>query len=106
MSDETLYIALIDANSELERKGKTTPYTSLNGHMTSFLSKENTMGLRLSTDDREEFIARYNSKLMEQHGRVMKEFVEVSIDVLKDTTTITNYMNRSVDYTKTLKPKK
>lgn len=41
-----LYDQLINANPTIERKGKTMPYTSLNGHMFSFLSKEGTMGLR------------------------------------------------------------
>ena len=34
-----LYDKLIETNTMIERKGKTTPYTSLNGHMFSFLDK-------------------------------------------------------------------
>ncbi|MFT5265293.1 MAG: hypothetical protein ACI8YQ_004044 [Polaribacter sp.] len=47
-----LYDKLIAANPAIERKGKSMPYTSVNGHMFSFLSKEGTMGLRLSREDR------------------------------------------------------
>ncbi len=99
-----LYDKLL-VNFDLERKGKTTPYTSLNGHMTSFLSKEETMGLRLSEADRSAFIEEYNGKLMEQHGRTMKEFVEVPRVVLADTNAIAVYFGKSIDYTETLKPK-
>jgi hypothetical protein len=50
------YNKLVADNSEIERKGKTTPYICLDGHMFSFLSKEGAMGLRLSLEDREVFI--------------------------------------------------
>jgi len=43
-----LYDQLINANPAIERKGKTMPCTSLNGHMFSFLSKgSSTDGLKL-----------------------------------------------------------
>jgi hypothetical protein len=71
----TLYDQLVGGNPHIERKGKTTPYTSLNGHMFSFLSKEGAMGLRLSNDDREEFMSEFEAQLMEEHGRIMKEYV-------------------------------
>lgn len=99
------YDALIAARPELERKGKTTPYTSLNGHMFSFLSKEGEMGLRLSAADREAFLADHNSVLMEQHGRTMKEYVAVPEVLLADTETLLGYLDKSFNYVGTLKPK-
>jgi len=35
-----LFEKLVATNSQLERKGDTMPYTSLNGHMFSLLTKE------------------------------------------------------------------
>jgi len=35
-----LYEKLVATNPEVERKGDTMPYTSLNGHMFSLLTKE------------------------------------------------------------------
>ena len=35
-----LYEKLVATNPQVERKGKTMPYTSLNGHMFSFLSND------------------------------------------------------------------
>ncbi|HWY45931.1 MAG TPA: hypothetical protein VNX70_01020 [Bryobacteraceae bacterium] len=35
-----LYEKLVATNPKVERKGATVPYTSLNGHMFSYLSKE------------------------------------------------------------------
>jgi len=100
-----LYDQLIEANPAIERKGKTMPYTSLNGHMFSFLSKEGVMGLRLSENDRDDFIQKFNSHLMEQHGRVMKEYVAVPEVLLKDTSRLSEYLQKSLNYVSGLKPK-
>ena len=100
-----LYDALIAAHPAIERKGKTTPYTSMNGHMFSFLSKEGDMGLRLSADDRDAFIAEHSSALMEQHGRVMKEYVRVPAAMLEDEATMSGWLEKSFDYVSGLKPK-
>lgn len=43
-----LYESLVSTRPDIERKGATMPYTSLNGHMFSFLTKEGTLALRLS----------------------------------------------------------
>lgn len=100
-----LYDKLVENNSKIERKGKTTPYTSVNGHMFSFLSKDGIMGLRLSEMDREEFIQKYNSHLMEQHGRIMKEYVSVPNTLLNNTTHLSEYLQKSLDYVSELKSK-
>jgi hypothetical protein len=99
-----LYDTLIESDPELERKGKTVPYTSLNGHMFTFLSKDGVMGLRLSKEDRLEFIRKFNSKLMVQYGRVMKEF-EVPPDLLTNVKTLSKYLKKSINYILTLTPK-
>ncbi len=102
---QQLYDLLISSNPSIERKGKTTPYTSINGHMFSFLSKDGKMGLRLSKEDRDKFIETYETVLMEQHGRIMKEYVEVPDDLLKETKQLSNYLQKSFDYVSSLKPK-
>lgn len=48
------YEAAVASVEGLDRKGATMPYTSLNGHMTSFLDKEGSVVIRLSSQDREE----------------------------------------------------
>ena len=74
--------------------------------MFSFLSKDGIMGLRLSKEDRLEFMKKFNSKLMVQYGRVMKEFVEVPSDLLGNTGILSKSMKKSFNYILTLKPKK
>jgi hypothetical protein len=51
-----LYEKLVATNPKVERKGATVPYTSLNGHMFSYLSKDGKVALRLPPADREAFL--------------------------------------------------
>ena len=102
---EKQYDLLILANPKIKRKGKTMPYTSVNGHMFSFLTKDGKMGLRLSVDDKDEFMETFGAKIMEQHGRTMKEYVEVPDYLLQDTERLSEFLKKSFEYTSSLKPK-
>ena len=42
-----LYEKLVATNPSVKRQGATVPYTALNGHMFSYLSKEGKLELRL-----------------------------------------------------------
>lgn len=80
-----LHDLLLAAFPEVERKGASMPYTSINGHMFSFLTPEGKLALRLSAGEREAFLERYETKLCEQHGSVMKEYVEVPDALFAET---------------------
>ena len=99
------YDELIATVPEIERKGVSMPYTSANGHMFSHLSKEGSMGLRLPKEDREVFLKKYDTTLYEQHGAIMKEYVTVPDELLKDTDEMKVYLEISYTYVKSLKPK-
>ncbi|MFQ5832301.1 MAG: hypothetical protein ACE5H4_06350 [Candidatus Thorarchaeota archaeon] len=100
-----LYDKLIATNPEIERKGKTMPYTSHNGHMFTHLSKSGVLGIRLPKEEREGFLEKYNTILLEQHGAIMKEYVTVPDDQLENTEELKKYLDLSFEYVKTLKPK-
>jgi hypothetical protein len=100
-----LYEMLVATNPEVERKGKTMPYTSLNGHMFSFLSKEGILALRLPANEREAFIDKFKTKLSESYGTVMKEYVDIPPDLLKQTQQLKKYFDMSYTYVGSLKPK-
>ena len=100
-----LYDKLIASNPDIERKGKTMPYTSHNGHMFTYLSKNGSMGLRLPKEDREAFLEKHNTTLFEQYGAVMKEYVTVPDDLLENTEELQEYLDISYGYIRTLKPK-
>jgi len=99
------YDRLIATNPDIERKGVTMPYTSVNGHMFTYLSKTGSLGIRLPQEERETFLAKYNTTLYESHGAIMKEYVTVPDDLLQNTTELKPYLDLSYAYVKSLKPK-
>ena len=100
-----LYEKLVATNPKVERKGATLPYTSLNGHMFSYLSKNGTMALRLPPEEREAFLKKYKARLCEQYGIIQKEYVEVPDALLQNTSELKKYFDISYAYVSTLKPK-
>ena len=100
-----IYTSLIESIPAAERKGKTMPYTSLNGHMYSFLDKDGFIGLRLSPSDIDTFIETFGAQLMVQHGRTMKAFVRIPIDLLDKGHILEDYFAKSYTHTAGLKPK-
>jgi TfoX/Sxy family transcriptional regulator of competence genes len=100
-----LYEKLVATNPKVERKGATMPYTSLNGHMFSLLTKEGWLALRLPGDAREAFLKKYKTKLCVQYGTVMKEYVEVPDALLKKTQELRKFFGLSYAYVGSLKPK-
>ena len=80
-----LYEKLVATNPSVQRKGATVPYTSLNGHMFSYLGKEGKLALRLPAGEREAFLKKYKAKLCEAYGVVQPEYVEVPDSLLSST---------------------
>lgn len=100
-----LYNKLIASNKAIERKGAAIPYTSYQGHMFSLLTKEGEVGIRLPETERDAFIKKYKSKLIVSYGAVMKEYVQVPEKLLKDTKAASKYLDISLAYIKSMKPK-
>jgi hypothetical protein len=100
-----LYEKLVRTNPQVKRKGAANPYTSLNGHMFSYLNPSGSLALRLPAEEREKFLKKYKTTLFEAYGVVMKEYATVPDRLLKDTKTLQRYFQLSYEYIKTLKPK-
>ena len=96
---------LVATNPKVERKGATMPYTSANGHMSSLLTKDGWLALRLPSEARDAFLKKYKTKLAEQYGAVMKEYVQVPDALLKKTNELSKYFDLSCTYVSSLKPK-
>jgi TfoX/Sxy family transcriptional regulator of competence genes len=99
-----LYEKLVATNPKVERKGATIPYTSLNGHMFSFL-KAGKLSLRLPTEERNAFLKKYKTTLSENYGIVQKEYVDVPDSLLKKTSELKKFFDLSYAYVGSLKPK-
>jgi len=100
-----LYEKLVATNPKVERKGDTVPYTSLNGNMFSYLSKEGKLALRLPAEVRESFLKKHKAKLCEAYGRVQLEYVEVPDALLAKTAELKRFFDSSYEYVSSLKPK-
>src|SRR6516165_7871451 len=95
-----LYEALVATHPDIERKGKTSPYTAVNGNMFTVLSADGTLGMRLADADRDAFIATFGTGLYQAHGTVMREYVAVPAELLARTSELAPYLAKSYNYAK------
>ncbi len=100
-----LYQKLVATHPAVELKGATVPYTSINGNMSSYLSKDGKLALRLPPGHIETFLKKCEAKLCEAYGVVQKEYVEVPDRLLTKTAELKKYFDASVEYVGGLKPK-
>jgi len=105
MKNEEVYNNLVASVKGIERKGKNNPYTSVNGHMFSFLDKEGYISIRLGKEELEKFTKEYRSKPSIQYGSVMREYVLVPKKLYKDIKLLSKYLKISYKYVSSLKPK-
>ena len=100
-----LYEELVASVDDVERRGAANPYTSRNGHMTSFIDREGEVSIRLDKADREQFIEQYESRISTQYGKQMKEFVVVPDGLLERQDEIRPWFVRSWEWVGALGPK-
>jgi TfoX/Sxy family transcriptional regulator of competence genes len=100
-----VFAKLVALFPEVELKGASMPYTSLNGNMFAFASAEGLIGIRLPEDVREEFLKKYNSTLFHTHGTILKEYVTIPEKLLGNTKELKKLFTTSFEYAKTLKSK-
>ena len=100
-----LYEKLVATIPEVERKGASVPYTSVNGHMFSYLGKTGTLALRLPEPERQRFLDKYKTTLCTAYGVVQKEYVDVPGALLAKTAELATYFAASHAYVASLKAK-
>ena len=100
-----LYDKLVATDPGIERKGDTIPYTSINGHMFSYINTDGSVVLRLSKADQEAFVKKYKTTPVLSYGAVKKDYVSIPDDLLKNTKELKKYFDLSITYTRSLKPK-
>ena len=99
------YDELVAKCPRFERKGKTMPYTSANGHMFSLLNKDGELGIRFSKSVQEKYIQDLDTTTFKSYGAVMKGYVLIPDHMLEDLDQLAKYLNESYDYVMTLEPK-
>ena len=99
------YAAAIEATDGVNLKGKANPYTSMNGHMFSFLSKEGDVCFRYAEPRRKELADEFGVAEVRAHGAVMRGYVAMPDHVLADPIRLKALFAESLAYVQTLKPK-
>ncbi len=99
------YDELVAKCPRFERKGKTMPYTSANGHMFSLLNKDGQLGIRFSKEVQEKYMKEFDTTIFKSHGAVMRGYVLIPDQMLEDLDMLSAYLNESYDYVMTLEPK-
>lgn len=100
-----LYDKLVEQCPRFERKGKTMPYTSANGHMFSLLNKDAELGIRFSKEVQENYIEKLNTSIIKSHGAIMRGYILITEEMLKDEKLVIKLLNESYDYVMRLKKK-
>ena len=99
------YDILVDRCPRFERKGKTVPYTSANGHMFSILNKDGELGIRFSKEIQKKYMKEWDTTLFKSYNSIMHGYVLIPQEMLNDLETLATYLNESYDYVMSLDPK-
>ena len=101
----TFYDELVSKCERFDRKGKTMPYTSANGHMFSLLNKDGELGIRFSKSIQEKYFEDYNTSYLTSYNAKMKGYILITEEMKQDTSNLISMLNDSYDYVKSLDPK-
>ena len=100
-----LYDKYIASHPDIVRKGAANPYTSVNGHMFSCLSRDGDVAVRVSNEDRAEFLEKHPDAVFITYNTVMKEYILLPYDIFKDEKAFMFWLNRSFEHVRSFKPK-
>ena len=100
-----IYDELVAKCPRFERKGKTMPYTSANGHMFSLLNKAGEIGIRFSKEVQQKYIEEFGSTIFKSYNSVMHGYVLIPEAMLEDLDNLAKYLDESYDYVMSLEPK-
>lgn len=98
------YDALASA-AGLERKGKSMPYTSANGHMFSLLNKDGELGVRIGDKAAAPFMEQHNTTTFHSHGARMRGYVKVTDTMLADDGFMVDLLKQGLAHVQSLPPK-
>jgi hypothetical protein len=99
------YDELIAMCPRFERKGKTVPYTSANGHMFSQLNKDGELGIRFSKAVQERYMQELDTTTFKSYGATMGGYILIPGKMWNDLEDLARYLNESYDYVMSLEPK-
>ncbi len=100
-----IYDEIVALCPNIERKGKTMPYTSANGYMFSLLNKNAELGFRFHKDDCKIFMEKHQTGIYKSHGSVIKDYVLIPEELLSQKDLLAEYLSKSLEHVMSLPPK-
>ena len=100
-----IYDDLVAKCSRFERKGKTVPCTTANGHMFSTLNKDGEIGIRFSKEVQKKYLEKYQTTLFKSYNSIMHGYILVTDEMLNDLDHVASLLKESYDYVMSLDPK-
>jgi hypothetical protein len=99
------YDQAVEKCPRFERKGKTMPYTSANGHMFSLLNKAGELGIRFSKEVQAKYVEELPTTTFLSYGATMRGYILVPKEICSDPDQLADYLNEAYDYVMILEPK-
>ncbi len=93
-----IYDELVSRCPRFERKGKTMPYTSANGHMFSLFNKANEIGFRFSKEVQKRYMEEYDTTIYNSYNAVMRGYILITKEMLEDLNNVVKLLDESYDY--------
>lgn len=108
MRDKTIeiYGRAVAASDRFERKGKTMPYTSANGHMFSLVNKAGELGIRLPKSRQAELLDQYGAGPFTSHGATMRDYSCLTAEMLTDDALVTALLEEGFAFVSAMPPGK
>ena len=100
-----VYDQLVAKCPRFDRKGKTMPYTSANGHMFSLFNKAGEIGIRFSKEVQKKYLEEYNTTLYKSYNSIMHGYILITDAMLEDLDHVARLLDESYDYVMSLEPK-
>ena len=100
-----IYDELVAKCPRFERKGKTMPYTSANGHMFSLLNKDGEIGIRFSKEVQKKYMEDFDTTIYRSYDSIMHGYILIPDHMLEDLDNVARYLDESFDYVMSLESK-
>ena len=100
-----IFDEMVSKCPRFDRKGKSMIFTSANGYMFGILNKDGEIGIRFSKEVQEKYMKEWNTTLFKSYNAVMKGYILIPMEMLKDLDNLAKYLDESYDYVMSLEPK-
>ena len=98
------YDLAVNLLEDIQRKGKTMPYTSANGYMFSLFNKAGEIGIRLSKESQKVFKEKHKTTEYRSYGAVMRDYVLIPEHLYDHLELLAATLDESYEYVMSLPP--